>query len=82
MAREQSGATVPPREQWPQPDPATPAGSALTDMIMSTFRLNGRLMDAAQGMAAAGELTAAWWQVTAGFSINRRPSPRSPVGWA
>ena len=66
ITREQPGAAVPPREQWPQPDLATPAGTALTDVILTTFRLNGRLMDAAQGMAAAGELTAAWWQVIGG----------------
>lgn len=66
ITREQPGAAVPPREQWPQPDLATPAGTALTDVILTTFHLNGRLMDAAQGMAAAGELTAAWWQVIGG----------------
>lgn len=66
ITREQPAAAVPPREQWPQPDLATPAGTALTDVILTTFRLNGRLMDAAQGMAAAGELTAAWWQVIGG----------------
>jgi len=66
ITREQPAAAVPPREQWPQPDPATPAGTALTEVILTTFRLNGRLMDAAQGMAAAGELTAAWWQVIGG----------------
>jgi len=66
ITREQPAAAVPPREQWPQPDPATPAGTALTEVILTTFRLNARLMDAAQGMAAAGELTAAWWQVIGG----------------
>ena len=66
VTREGSGAAVPPREQWPQPDSETPAGTALTDVILTTFRLNGRLMDTAQHMAAAGELTAAWWQVIGG----------------
>jgi len=66
VTREGSGAAVPPREEWPQPDPETPAGAALTDVILTSFRLNGRLMDAAQDMAAAGELTAAWWQVLGG----------------
>lgn len=63
-----SGVTepVPPRAQWPLPDPETPAGAALTDLILTTFRLNGRLLDAAQGMAVAGDLTAAWWQVIGG----------------
>jgi len=65
-AREASGAAVPPRDRWPQPDPETAAGAALTDVILTTFRLHGRLMEAAQDMAAAGELTAAWWQVIGG----------------
>lgn len=57
---------VPPREQWPLPDSETDAGTALTELILTTFRLNGRLLDAAQHMAAEGELTAAWWQVIGG----------------
>ena len=39
------------------------AGAALTDLILLTFRLNGRLLEAAEKMAAAGGLTAARWQV-------------------
>jgi len=35
----------------------------LTELIIATFRLNGRLMEAAQEMAAEGGITAAWWQV-------------------
>ena len=66
VTRKPSGAAVPPREQWPEPNPTTPAGAALTDLIVTTFRLNGRLMDAAQEMAAAGGLTAAWWKVLGG----------------
>lgn len=56
----------PPCEEWPEPDRATAAGRALTDVVIATFRLNGRLMEAAQEMAAEGELTAAWWQVIGG----------------
>jgi DNA-binding MarR family transcriptional regulator len=66
-----SGATaervgVPPRKEWPEPPAATPAGDVLTDVVLATFRLNARLMEAAQKLAAAGELTAAWWQVIGG----------------
>jgi DNA-binding MarR family transcriptional regulator len=61
-----SAAKAPPRAQWPEPPPQTEAGAVLTDVILTTFRLNGRLMDAAQQMAAEGELTAAWWQVLGG----------------
>jgi DNA-binding MarR family transcriptional regulator len=57
---------TPPREQWPVPDEETPAAAALTEVVLTTFRLNGRLMDAAQHMAAEGDLTAAWWQVLGG----------------
>lgn len=61
-----SRVAVPPREAWPQPQPATPAGTALTDVILTVFRLNSRLLEAAQELAAEGELTAAWWQVIGG----------------
>jgi DNA-binding MarR family transcriptional regulator len=59
-------ATVPARESWPDVPPATEAGEVLTELILTTFRLNGRLMDVAQGMAAEGGITAAWWQVLGG----------------
>jgi DNA-binding MarR family transcriptional regulator len=57
---------VPPRERWPEPAPLTEAGAALTDLILGTFRLNGRLMEVAQARAGEGGLTAAWWQVLGG----------------
>jgi len=38
----------------------------LTEVILTTFRLNARLMDAAQVLAAEGGMTAAWWQVLGG----------------
>ena len=58
--------TVPPRDQWPEPAQETEAGRALTDVILTTFRLNGRLLEAAQELASAGGITAAWWQVLGG----------------
>lgn len=66
-------AAPPPREIWPEPRPASDAGTALTDVVLATFRLNGRLLDAAQGMAAEGGLTAAWWQVIGGVLDEPRP---------
>jgi DNA-binding MarR family transcriptional regulator len=57
---------IPPREAWPEPAAETAAGSALTDLILATFRLNGQLMKTAEGMAAEGDITAAWWQVIGG----------------
>ena len=47
-------ATVPPRESWPEPPPQTEAGALLTDVILTTFRLNARLLEAAQELAANG----------------------------
>jgi DNA-binding MarR family transcriptional regulator len=54
---------VPPRGGWPTPPERTEAGDVFTEVILATFRLNGRLLDVAQGLAANGGLTAAWWQV-------------------
>jgi DNA-binding MarR family transcriptional regulator len=63
---------VPPREDWPDLPPPTEAGEVLTDIILTTFRLNGRLMDAAQEMAGKGGITAAWWQVLGGVLDHPR----------
>jgi DNA-binding MarR family transcriptional regulator len=59
-------APIPPRAQWPEPEGTSAAGSALTELILATFRLNGLFMEAAQSMAAEGGVTAAWWQVIGG----------------
>lgn len=58
--------TVPPRESWPEPPRQSVAGQLLTDVIVTTFRLNARLMDVAQDLAVVGDLTAARWQVLGG----------------
>jgi DNA-binding MarR family transcriptional regulator len=39
------------------------AGTALTELIVTVFRCNGRLLEAAEEMAITGGLTAARWQV-------------------
>jgi DNA-binding MarR family transcriptional regulator len=57
---------VPPRERWPEPSPHSEAGALLTEVILATFQLNARLMEVAQGLAAEGGITAAWWQVLGG----------------
>lgn len=41
----------------------TPAGDALTDLVIRTFRLNGLFLAAAEHMARPAGLTAARWQV-------------------
>lgn len=61
-----SNRTPPPRSEWPDPPPRSRAGELLTDLIIAVFRLNARLMEAAQELAAAGGITAAWWQVLGG----------------
>jgi DNA-binding MarR family transcriptional regulator len=60
------GDAVPSRGDWPAPPPHTESGQALTDVIVTVFRLNARLMEAAQELAVEGGLTAAWWQVLGG----------------
>jgi DNA-binding MarR family transcriptional regulator len=67
MTVAQMDTTVPPRESWPEPPPQTESGALLTDVILTTFRLNARLLEAAQELAANGGLTAAWWQVLGGI---------------
>jgi DNA-binding MarR family transcriptional regulator len=58
--------TVPPRDRWPEPPSRTEGGRLLTELIIASFRLHGRLMDVAQRLATQGEITAAWWQVLGG----------------
>ena len=65
-ARAADATRVPPREEWPAPPARTEAGVLLTEAILTTFRLNGELMDAAEQLAAEGGLTAAWWRVLGG----------------
>lgn len=67
---------VPPVEEWPEPPPATEAGDVLTEVILTTFRLNARLLEAAQEMAQHGGLTAAWWQVLGGVLDQPRSAPQ------
>ena len=66
MTRKDEAEAVPPRDAWPKPGPQSEGGAALTDVVLATFRLNARLMEAAQGLAANGGITAAWWQVLGG----------------
>jgi DNA-binding MarR family transcriptional regulator len=77
-AQDAPEATVPPRKDWPDVSPATEAGEVLTELILTTFRLNGRLMDVAQDMAAEGGITAAWWQVLGG--VLDRPRSVAEIG--
>jgi DNA-binding MarR family transcriptional regulator len=73
-----AAGAVPPRERWPEPPPHTEAGRLLTEVIIATFRLNGRLQEVAQRLAAEGGLTAAWWQVLGG--VLDRPYTVAEIG--
>jgi DNA-binding MarR family transcriptional regulator len=48
-------------------------GAALTELILLVFRLNGRLLEAAEQLARAGGLTAARWQVLGDVLDEPRP---------
>ena len=45
------------RDSWPEPPAMTEAGAVMTDVVLTTFRLNARLMEVAQDLAMAGGLT-------------------------
>jgi DNA-binding MarR family transcriptional regulator len=66
---------VPPRGEWPTSPARTEAGDVFTEVILATFRLNGRLLEVAQGLAAEGGLTAAWWQVLGAVLDEPRSVP-------
>jgi DNA-binding MarR family transcriptional regulator len=61
-----SAAVVPPRKEWPEAPPRTEAGDVLTDVIIATFQLDGRLMDIARRLAREGGITATEWRVLGG----------------
>lgn len=65
-------------EGLPEPPPQSDAGAALTSLILLAFRLNGRLLEAAEQMAAGGGLTAARWQVLGG--VLDEPRSVSEIG--
>jgi DNA-binding MarR family transcriptional regulator len=58
-----------------EPTPHSEGGKAVTDVVMTTFRLHGLLMDVAQRLAAEGGMTAAWWQVLGGVVDEPRTIP-------
>jgi DNA-binding MarR family transcriptional regulator len=78
IAQDAWNAAVPPRESWPEPPPQTEAGALMTNIILTTFRLNARLLEVAQELAANGELTSARWQVLGG--VLDQPRTVAAVG--
>jgi DNA-binding MarR family transcriptional regulator len=56
----------------------TPAGRALTDLVLELFRLNNRLLSAGDRLVAGLGLTSARWQVLGTIIAAERPQP---VAW-
>jgi DNA-binding MarR family transcriptional regulator len=56
----------------------TPAGQALTGLILSIFRLNGRLLVAGDRLVAGLDLSSARWQVLGAIALAEWPQP---VAW-
>lgn len=77
-APDERGHAIPDRAEWPYLPPHSTTGQVLTELILTTFRLNARLMEAAQGMAAAGGITATGWQVLGG--VLDQPRSVADVG--
>src|SRR5919198_1797061 len=56
----------------------TPAGDALTGLILDLFRLNGLLVTAGDRLVARLGLTSARWQILGAIVAAERPQP---VAW-
>ena len=52
---------------------STPAGAALTELMLETFRLNGRLLVAGDRLVAPIGLTSARWQVLGAVALAGQP---------
>jgi DNA-binding MarR family transcriptional regulator len=56
----------------------TPAGNALTDLVLDLFRLSGRILTAGDRLVAGLGLTSSRWQVLGSIVAVERPQP---VAW-
>jgi len=56
----------------------TPAGEAVTELIIEVFRLNGRLLVAGDRLVSGLGLTSARWQVLGAIALAERAEP---VAW-
>ena len=56
----------------------TPAGEALTDVMLDLFRLSSLLLTAGDRLVARLRLTSARWQILGAISYAERPQP---VAW-
>lgn len=53
----------------------TPSGSAISELIVSVFRLNGRLLAAGDRLVEGLGLTSARWQVLGAIALSPTPEP-------
>ena len=53
----------------------TPGGKAATELILETFRCNGRLLAAGDRLVAKLGLTSARWQVLGAIAYSPTPEP-------
>ena len=53
----------------------TPAGAAVTELILDTFRLNGLLLEAGDRLVSDTGLTSARWQVLGAIALAPMPLP-------
>jgi DNA-binding MarR family transcriptional regulator len=56
----------------------TPAGDALSDLVLDLFRLNSRMLAAGDRLVAELGLTSARWQILGAIVTAERPQP---VAW-
>ena len=55
------------------PPSRTPEGDAVTDVVLRTFRANGRFLAAGDLLAREDGLTSARWQVLGALALSDRP---------
>jgi DNA-binding MarR family transcriptional regulator len=53
----------------------TPSGAAVSELILTVFRLNGRLLVAGDRLVAGLGLTSARWQVLGAIALSPTPEP-------
>jgi DNA-binding MarR family transcriptional regulator len=58
----------------------TPTGQAATELVLSTFRLNGLLLEAGDRLAAEEGLTSARWQVLGAIALAEQPLTVPQIG--
>jgi len=59
----------------------TPAGDALTDLMLDLFRLNSLLLTSGDRLVAGLGLTSARWQILGAIVTVRNQSRGSPATW-